>query len=192
MKSSSLLLLLFLSACSMPAGYAKEDLRFASAFDPPPLGVAGASDTVTCYGDPVSTAPAVLLVRKTIQFGKNLEYYLKPSARTPGSGEWQSGKALLAAGAQNKFWEMNDLLSQKVPVSDAAAQLQLDMELFNKDLARPQLDETISRNNAYLEKRGVNSGSACFFDGKGPVEPAKLIALLNQKAAKAQKPKKQR
>ena len=88
-----------------------------------------------------------------------------------------AAQAAEAAGRQYKFWEMHDLLLQrqsewaKVPDAQTfllryAAELQLNLALFRRDLWNPEVREKINRDILEAQLAQVRSVPAFFLNGK--------------------------
>ncbi len=88
-----------------------------------------------------------------------------------------AAQAAEAAGRQYKFWEMHDLLLQrqsewaKVPDAQTfflryAAELQLNLALFRRDLWNPEVREKINRDILEGQLAQVRSVPAFFLNGK--------------------------
>ncbi|MFZ0319756.1 MAG: thioredoxin domain-containing protein [Candidatus Sulfotelmatobacter sp.] len=69
--------------------------------------------------------------------------------------------AALAAGEQGEFWEMHDLIFahqhtiKRADLMDFAAQLQLDMSKFQKDIESPQMAARIENDKSEGERLGI-------------------------------------
>ena len=89
----------------------------------------------------------------------------------------QAAYAAEAAGLQNKYWEMNDLLFNSQdswsklgdPTNyfiDLAKQLKLDSDKFKKDIVSQSVKDRIQSDLSEGEKIGVNSTPSLFLNGK--------------------------
>lgn len=84
----------------------------------------------------------------------------------------QAAQAAEAAAAQGKFWEMQDLLFQNQSdlslenLKKLGAQLGLNMEQFEKDLADGKYKDKIQQDVNDGLSLGVNSTPTFFLDGK--------------------------
>ncbi len=89
-----------------------------------------------------------------------------------------SALAIEAAGRQGKYWEMHDLLfenqrewgEQKFPNKDIfekyAKQLNLDMEIFKKDVDSKELKSRVLEDKSQGIEIGVNGTPTFFLNGK--------------------------
>ena len=89
-----------------------------------------------------------------------------------------AARAAEAAGLQNKYWQMHDLLydnqstwaSSRNPITfynQYAQNLGLDMTKFKKDYASSQVNDYINADLAAFQKTGQEEGTPSFFlDGK--------------------------
>jgi protein-disulfide isomerase len=77
-----------------------------------------------------------------------------------------------AARMQNKFWEMHDLIfKNQRDLSPAtfekyAAELDLDMAQYKKDLASKELKERIAADSSQARKLGATGTPAFFINGR--------------------------
>lgn len=97
-----------------------------------------------------------------------------------------AGKAAEAAGMQNKFWEMHDMLyekqtewSEKADAKtiflDYAGTLGLDKEKFSKDIELPEVNSKIQASYVAGEKLGVQGTPTFFLNGvKIPKNPSSV------------------
>jgi len=118
-----------------------------------------------------------------------------------------AARAAEAAGLQNKFWEMHDLLytnqtawanaSNPQPYFDAyATQLGLDSNRFKQDYASEQVNNLINADTAEFQKTGDEMATPTFYlDGKklnnanlidasGQPSPSAFAKLLDAEIAK--------
>lgn len=88
-----------------------------------------------------------------------------------------ASRAAEAAGKQNKYWEMHDLLYEQqdqwsssqnaVPIFESyASELKLDIEKFKKDYASTEINSIINADFAEGQKLGVDSTPSFFLQGK--------------------------
>lgn len=108
----------------------------------------------------------------------------------------QGAAAALAAGKQGKFWEFHsrllenhDQLSEE-KITEIAADLNLDMEKFNRDRASEQVRKIIAEDVANGRQVGVTGTPSVFLNGKR-IENRKignLPALIQQERQKKAKP----
>jgi len=114
-----------------------------------------------------------------------------------------AAEAAEAAGLQNKFWQMHDLIyreqAQWSTATDAhvifnsyAGVLGLDLTRFNKDMSGPQVQERLAVDAARAKELGVTNTPTIFVNGTqvagtslnpGGVRAA-IDAALNQKPQK--------
>ena len=83
-----------------------------------------------------------------------------------------AAKASMAAHQQGKFWQYHDLLfANQKSMTDAnilkwAKDLSLDMAKFKKDMADPELEKEILRQQAAMVALGARGTPAFFLNGK--------------------------
>lgn len=88
-----------------------------------------------------------------------------------------ASRAAEAAGKQNKYWEMHDLLYEQqdqwssaqnaVPIFESYAnELKLDIEKFKTDYASTEINSIINADFAEGQKLGVDSTPTFFLQGK--------------------------
>lgn len=86
-------------------------------------------------------------------------------------------RAAEAAGMQNKYWEMHDMLYERATEWNSAnnassifqgyaAQLGLDVDKFKQDVASSQTNAIINADVAQGKKMGINSTPTFYLDGK--------------------------
>lgn len=103
-----------------------------------------------------------------------------------------AAKAALAADRQGKFWEMHDALFEaqstlgSADFSAVAAELGLDVETFEADLADPAIEAQIQADVAMAREIGVRSTPSTFVNGHY-VRGAVPLATLREAVA-AQRP----
>ncbi len=125
-----------------------------------------------------------------------LVYRHYPIAKYPNSKA--AAAAAEAAGKQNKFWEMSDLLyrnqlawSQQINnrdqiFEDYAQQLDLDMAKYRDDYASDEINKKINFDKQLGSKDNL-TGTPAFFYNSQPIEPevwgdsAKLIQFITDK-----------
>ncbi|HSA33251.1 MAG TPA: thioredoxin domain-containing protein [bacterium] len=89
----------------------------------------------------------------------------------------QAAKAAIAAGRQNKFWELHDTLFAEQPewkksanfdqyLDGVAQRLALDMVKFKKDMEDPRTMEIIQRDLALADLIGVRGTPGIFINGR--------------------------
>lgn len=105
-----------------------------------------------------------------------------------------AAKAAEAAGLQNKFWEMHNLLFENQPEwSDVqnptdiftryAEKLDLDINQFKNDLKNESLENIITTDKSLALRSAVNSTPTFFINGKkyqGVQSETELQNILNQ------------
>ena len=103
-----------------------------------------------------------------------------PLSTKPGFQNARAGhRAVEAAARQGKFWEMHDVLFEKsdlwvnepinpVPQIDLfAEELGLDLEQFKQDFSSSEVNDIISRDEAYLRNElGINATPTFFLNGR--------------------------
>ncbi|MEO6775078.1 MAG: thioredoxin domain-containing protein [Kofleriaceae bacterium] len=121
--------------------------------------------------------------------GKVVEYFMMfPLEKHEGSKS--ASQAALAANAQGKFKEMNDLLFEKSPdhdrahVTEYAKSLGLDMQKFDTDYtnAQAQAESDVAQG----EKAGVDSTPTLFFNNhkyEGPMHPKYIEMWIDEELA---------
>jgi protein-disulfide isomerase len=96
-----------------------------------------------------------------------------------------AAEAAEAAGAQNKFWEMHDLLfDHRLALSDKhlkvyATQVGLDMERFNRDMMLHTHALRVHDDILSAGQSGVSSAPAFFINGNRHVGPCDFETLLS-------------
>ncbi|TNF49046.1 hypothetical protein EP232_01785 [bacterium] len=84
----------------------------------------------------------------------------------------QSAAAALASGKQGLFWEFHDNLFENFnrlneeKITSIAADLNLNMERFNRDRANPELANLINRDLQQGQMAGVRGTPTIFINGK--------------------------
>lgn len=84
-----------------------------------------------------------------------------------------SAKAALAAHEQGKFWEFHDRLFAEKTLSEAlikkiAADLQLDIPRFEKDMASPEIQAKVQKDLVDAQNAGVSGTPTIFINGRTP------------------------
>jgi len=140
--------------------------------------VRGGDDAVTLliYGDYL--CPYCRRLRGVIQrlrhaLGDRMAYVFRhfPNERAHPGADFAS-EASEAAARQGRFWEMHDALYQREPpltrehVVEAAREIGLDMDRFERDLADPRLRERIEADLADGRAIGVTGTPTIFVDGQ--------------------------
>ncbi len=98
-----------------------------------------------------------------------------------------AARAAVAAGNQDKFWEMHDqLFEHQHNLEDAdieryAVQIGLNMERFRADLAAPETQAKVDRDREVGHRAGVEGTPTLFINGRRFREsPASLLAYLRE------------
>lgn len=97
-----------------------------------------------------------------------------------------SAQAALAAGKQNKFWEMHDILFDNQSqlgqefYLKTAADLGLNVEKFKKDMASAEIEKQIEEDMQLAQKHGIQGTPGFFVNGVSvrgayPLEHFKMI-----------------
>lgn len=101
----------------------------------------------------------------------------------------RAAEAAETSGAQNKFWEMHDLLfNQQHALSDKhlrvyATQCGLDMELFNKDMALHTFNFRVSEDILSGNQNGVSDTPTFFINDRrhpGPYDYETLLSAMKE------------
>ena len=112
---------------------------------------------------------------------------------TSRSGGLQNAKvahrAVEAAARQDKFWEMHDILFENQTIWTAqttsdpipqirvfAEEIGLDMAVFDKDFASPEINDIITGDETYLKSLGVSATPTFFLNGE-KVESSRLASV---------------
>ncbi|MBL8600591.1 MAG: thioredoxin domain-containing protein [Myxococcales bacterium] len=83
-----------------------------------------------------------------------------------------AARAALAAGRQNKFWEMNDLLFQNrehlepADLDRYATQLGLDLNRFHTDAASPEIEAAIAATRREGERLQIQGTPTIYINGR--------------------------
>lgn len=92
-----------------------------------------------------------------------------------------AARAAIAAGKQDKFWEMHDELFQNQgalepsDLQEYARELGLDVEQFENDMEADATDERIAKDKAIGSKVGVRGTPAIFINGRLYDEPLRNL-----------------
>jgi protein-disulfide isomerase len=95
-----------------------------------------------------------------------------------------AAKAAVAAGKQDKFWEMHDKIFENYrSLSDelyvkTAEEIGLDVEKFKKDMESPEVQELINSEMAEARTNDVRGTPTIFINGKKP--QGRSFALYKQ------------
>jgi protein-disulfide isomerase len=152
-------------------------------------GPALAAVTLVEYGDYTCAHcnEARIVVRQLRStFGDRLRYvfrHLPISISHPNAR--RAAEAAEASGAQNKFWEMHELLYDRQPTfSDKhlkvyATQVGLDMERFNRDMALRTFDFRVQQDVLSAGQSGVSATPAFFINDSRHLGLYDFEALLS-------------
>lgn len=98
-----------------------------------------------------------------------------------------AARAAIAAGNQNKFWEMHDVLFEHQraledeDIDGYATNIGLDMERFRADLRSPDTQRRIDEDRALGERLHVEGTPTMFINGRRFSEaPQSLLAYLRE------------
>ncbi len=100
-----------------------------------------------------------------------------------------AAEAAETSGAQNKFWEMHDLLfNQQHALSDKhlrvyATQCGLDMERFNRDMALHTFDSRVREDIFSGDQSGVSDTPTFFINERqhpGPYDYENLLSAIQE------------
>jgi NhaA family Na+:H+ antiporter len=128
------------------------------------------------YGDylcPYCRRIRMVIARLRKTLGDRLIYVFRhyPNEHVHPGAEFAS-EAAEAAGRQGKFWQMHDALYERQPplthehVLDAARDIGLDMDQFQRDLADPHIRDQIIEDMADGHRNGVTETPTLFIDGQ--------------------------
>jgi NhaA family Na+:H+ antiporter len=155
-------------------------LTLQRSIDPDRDHVRGGGDrdpaTLLIYGDylcPYCRRLRHVLERLRHAMGDRLAYVFRqfPNERAHPGAEFAS-LAAEAAGRQGRFWEMHDALYERQPplteahVREAARQIGLDMDRFERDLADEGLRARVEEDVADGRRNGVTGTPTIFVDGQ--------------------------
>jgi protein-disulfide isomerase len=120
---------------------------------------------------------------------RNLPLDMHPRAR-------ECAKAALAAGRQDKYWEMHDAMFEvqkqlgSIDFADLASKIGIDTDRFASDMADPELDRIITEDEAVARQFRVRGTPAAFVNGRfmGGAQPVDVFeAIIEEERAKAQR-----
>jgi NhaA family Na+:H+ antiporter len=132
--------------------------------------------SVLVYGDylcPYCRRLRSVIERLRHALGERLVYVFRhfPNEHAHPGAEFAS-EAAEAAGRQGQFWAMHDALYAREPpltrehVLEAAHEIGLDMDRFDRDLADPQIHDRVIEDLADGRKNGVTATPTIFVDGQ--------------------------
>jgi len=138
-------------------------------------GAASGVVTIVVYGDflcPYCRRLSQVLRRLRQALGERLAYVFRhfPNERAH-PGATLVACAAEAAGRQDRFWEMHDLIYGHEPVSgekrilEYAATLGLDLDHFRRDLAGAAVHKRVAQDHADGKRNGVSATPTMFLDG---------------------------
>jgi protein-disulfide isomerase len=159
-------------------------------------GPADAAVTLLEYGDyecPYCGAAYPIVKEIQNQLGDRLQFVFRnfPITTSHPHAE-QAAEAAEAAAAQGRFWEMHDILYENQRrLADAdlrtyAAQVGLDLEAFDRDLAEHVHAARVHEDFMSGVRSGVNGTPTFYIDGKrhdDSYEPKVLLAALEEAAS---------
>jgi NhaA family Na+:H+ antiporter len=139
------------------------------------LGPADAPVTLVEYGDyqcPHCRQVAPIVEELRERFGPRVRYVYRHFPLTPIHREAQrAAEAAEAAGAQGRFWEMHELLFERQDALDEAhlveyaAELDLDVERFRRDLAEGIYAERVRNDFRSARRSGAEGTPTLFLNG---------------------------
>jgi NhaA family Na+:H+ antiporter len=131
--------------------------------------------SIVLYGDylcPYCRRLRPVLDRLRAALGQRLAYVFRHfPMEGPHPGAEQAAYAAEAAGRQDRFWEMHDLLYSQEPPIDAARieafarQLDLDMPRFRQDIASDDVRAHVAADLAEGRHNGVTGTPTLFING---------------------------
>lgn len=174
----------------------KVDLKNLTLGDAPVKGPKDAAVTIVMFTDfqcPYCKRGDASLTEAMAKFDGKVKlafkhYPLPFHKHAPGAA-----KAALAAGEQDKFWEMHDLLFENQTRLDnselypeLAKQIGLNVKKFKKDIKKPAYDKLIDQDKAQGAKVGVRGTPAFFINGTRLVgaQPAQKFETVIEQALK--------
>ena len=153
-------------------------------------GSAGAMITLLEYGDyscPHSNQARSVVKRLQAALGDRLRYafrnFLMPTLQPKPH---RAAEAAEAAGAQNKFWEMHDLLyDRQTALSDKhlkvyGTQIGLDMERFNRDMMLQTFALRVREDTLSASQSGVNTTPSFFINDSRYLGPCDFKTMLSR------------
>ena len=138
-------------------------------------GNAGAPVQVVIYADfgcPYCHVSTQTLRKLSREHPDQIAFYFKNFPLKSNPEAVPAALALLAAGRQGKFWEMNDLLFAKEEnlcddtYTTCAATLGLDVERFKGDMKNPELLARLREEKMEAIRYGVESTPGILVNGK--------------------------
>ena len=152
-------------------------------------GSAGAAVTLVQYGDytcPRCNEARSVVKRLQTALGDRLRYAFR-NLPIPGlhPHTHRAAEAAEAAGAQNKFWEMHELLyDHQGALSEKhlkvyGTQVGLDMERFNRDMMLHTHALRVHEDILNAGQSGVSTAPAFFINDKRQVGPCDFESLLS-------------
>jgi protein-disulfide isomerase len=161
-------------------------------------GSANAAVTLLQYGDfecPYCGAAYPIVKDVQARMGKRLRFVFRnfPITTSHAHAE-RAAEAAEAAAAQDRFWEMHDLLYEnQAHLEDEdlrryAEQLELDLDAFERDLAEHVHADRVHADFMSGVRSGVNGTPTFYVNGTrhdGSYDAATLLAALERAAAAA-------
>ena len=156
-------------------------------------GPASAVVTLLEYGDykcPRCNEARFVVRRLEALLGDQMRFAFRnyPSSRLEDNAK-HAAEAAETSGAQNKFWEMHDLLfDQRRALSDKhlkvyATQCGLDMERFNRDMAMHTFDSRLREDILSGNQNGVSDTPTFFINDRrhaGPYDYETLLSAMKE------------
>jgi protein-disulfide isomerase len=152
-------------------------------------GLGSATVTLVGYGDyacPRCNEARFVVTQLRAALGDRLRYVFRNFPKsTLYAGPHRAAEAAEAAGAQNKFWEMHDLLyDRQLALSDKhlrvyATQVGLDMERFNRDMMLHTHARRVREDILSAGRSGVSAAPAFFINYSQHSGPCNFETLLS-------------
>lgn len=156
-------------------------------------GATSAVVTLLEYGDykcPRCNEARLVVRRIEAELGDQMRFVFRNyPLSSSGVSSKHAAEAAEAAGAQNKFWEMHDLLfNRQDALSDKhlrvyATQCGLDMERFNRDMALHTFDSRVREDVSSGDQNGVSETPTFFINDRrysGPHDYEALLSALKE------------
>jgi protein-disulfide isomerase len=166
--------------------------------DSPRKGSDDALVTIVEFSDyqcPFCSRAEATIQKLQEEYGSKLRVVMKQNPLGFHPRAKPAAKAAMAAGAQGKYWEYHaKLFANAKALEDAdlekyAEELKLDVARWKKDLANPEFDKVISRDQTLAGQLGATGTPAFFINGRllsgaQPIDNFKT--LINEELAKAE------
>jgi protein-disulfide isomerase len=166
--------LLFIGCATTGISGAQEE-RIQRAYRPVPRGNPNGSISAFQYSDFACDHCSVgaQRMKQLIDiYPDDVRVYFKPVAIMANPQSMPAAKALLAAAAQGKFWEMHDAIFDNQKrlspelYRELAQKLGLSLEDFEEDMLSPDLETIVRKNNQQLHTMGFKGVPAFIIEGK--------------------------